>query len=304
MKNSYSTYLLSILLVTTLVFLLLYTSQRKQLEETQNQLLLTQPILNFLSFSLKEGNVDSSEYKNLTDLYNDSLLSPIATLNSYFKKLEKYQNNNQGILNEIAELEAQVIVLTLENSSLNAQLTKNNKTQRMELDSLLVEISLLQKLNTKAQAMQSQSLSALDSLQRQNKILQTNQKSILRFKSVSGVDITYFGSSQNGLAYGEGIGFYSNGNEYDGAWQGGKKHGYGVYKFPNGERYEGNFHTDKRQGFGKYYWPNGEIYIGYWYNDRRHGEGYITDKFKTKTSSGIWKNDLLDRQAPIEFKEL
>jgi hypothetical protein len=302
MKKSYFIYVSILLGLSSVVFFILFTLQRNQRLELEKQRSQTLPLLDLLKASLAQGKIDSLQYHSFSQEMQEFSQKPLDQLQKLYRELAQYQNNNAGILSEMEQMNAQIISLTFENTHNSQSLAENAKRQQLMQDSLVKELSTIQKLHQKAESLHNSSMAMVDSLQRQIKALQSHQKSILRFKSASGVDITYFGSSQNGLASGEGIGFYANGNEYDGAWQAGKKHGYGIYKFPNGERYEGNFHTDKRQGFGKYYWPNGEVYTGYWYNDRRHGEGYITDKSKNKTSSGIWKNDLLDRQTPVEFK--
>ncbi|HMP93340.1 MAG TPA: hypothetical protein PKD90_10740, partial [Phnomibacter sp.] len=111
------------------------------------------------------------------------------------------------------------------------------------------------------------------------------------FKGQRGVPIKYVGEWKNGMANGEGIGFFETGSVYKGQWQNNLRHGSGIFTWPDGEQYEGNYLLDKRHGFGKYIWKTGLWYEGEWANDERHGEGTLYAKNGQPRYSGIWKND-------------
>lgn len=130
---------------------------------------------------------------------------------------------------------------------------------------------------------------------------QVESQSMLRLKSPAGVDILYFGQTQNGRPHGKGIAFYANGNSYDGTWDSGDKHGSGTYTYPKGERYEGGFSRNQRDGLGTYTWPNGDTYRGYWKADRRNGEGVIRNTKGQVLRSGIWQNDKLVQGKNVQL---
>lgn len=130
---------------------------------------------------------------------------------------------------------------------------------------------------------------------------EVESRSMLRLKSPAGVDILYFGQTQNGKPHGKGIAFYANGNSYDGTWDAGDKHGSGAYTYPKGERYEGGFTRNKRDGLGTYTWPNGDIYRGYWKADTRNGEGVIRNAKGQVLRSGVWQNDKLVQGKEVQL---
>jgi len=169
------------------------------------------------------------------------------------------------------------------------------------VDSFVVKQQKLEETIRDKERLLQKKNSSVDSLMAQIKLQEKNKKDLLKFKSPSGTPITYFGEVSNGKAHGFGIGLYSSGSKYEGDWKYGYKHGEGTYEYPDGERYVGNFEADKRNGMGKYYWPNGDVYQGYWQADKRHGEGLIKDKSGKIVSSGIWKNDVLEKTADINF---
>lgn len=132
--------------------------------------------------------------------------------------------------------------------------------------------------------------------------LAVQNKTVLRLKSPAGVDILYFGQTEEGKPQGHGLGFYANGTKYEGDWENGDKHGNGTYTYPNGERYEGTFNRNKREGLGTYTWPNGDTYRGYWKDDKRNGEGAIKNAKGQVLRSGLWKNDKLAEGRAVDLK--
>ena len=53
-------------------------------------------------------------------------------------------------------------------------------------------------------------------------------------------------TDENGLAQGEGMIVYTNGDKYNGQFMNGRKHGTGVMQFSEGSRFEGNYQNDFR----------------------------------------------------------
>ncbi len=140
-----------------------------------------------------------------------------------------------------------------------------------------------------------------DSLRNIMQVSEKEKAEVIKFKSPSGVEITYFGQIKSGKPHGEGIGLYANGNKYEGEWSEGQKHGRGKYTFPNGEYYDGKFVNNQREGYGQYFWPNGDVYVGFWLNDRRHGKGVIKDYTGKVISTGEWVNDALSKTGDVNF---
>ena len=45
----------------------------------------------------------------------------------------------------------------------------------------------------------------------------------------------YLGEFREGVRFGQGIFFYSDGSKYEGQWENNVKHGYGVFTFADGD---------------------------------------------------------------------
>lgn len=127
---------------------------------------------------------------------------------------------------------------------------------------------------------------------------QLKQKSFgqyLRFESQKGNQMHYVGQVKGGKANGYGIALLDTGSRYEGQWQNGQRHGEGTFYWPDGEYYVGSYLNDKRNGLGTYHWPNKEKYIGQWKDDKRNGEGTFYGEDGKVVTSGIWKEDKLDK---------
>ncbi|GEM_PF-3203652 len=114
---------------------------------------------------------------------------------------------------------------------------------------------------------------------------------VITFESSKGKKVHYLGETDNGKAYGGGIGIWSTGGMYQGDWKSNQRHGEGRYEWSNNHIYEGEFKNDVREGEGIYYWPSGERYEGEWKNDRRNGKGTLYDKDGNIQYQGQWKKD-------------
>jgi hypothetical protein len=235
--------------------------------------------------------------KSIEDTLLNKYVKPLTIL------LENFYQNKDSILYESALQKKDIVIsnLNLEIEAFEQERIENAKKMKISIDSIqaLLETKKSEILNKEKTIRQGNK--SLDSLKSVVAEINGSKDVVLKFKSPSGTDITYFGKVKNGLAHGQGIGLYANGNRYEGEWLEGKKHGKGIYFYPDGERYDGDFTNDKRQGVGKYYWKNGDIYNGQWQNDRRHGQGVIKDRTGKTIGSGIWKEDTIEKSMEVNF---
>lgn len=108
---------------------------------------------------------------------------------------------------------------------------------------------------------------------------------------------------------GEGMMFFSNGDQYLGSWKNGLFEGKGVYRYANGESYEGGFMRGARHGEGKYRYSDGSYYHGEYRNvqsigfshssqlplcdGKRHGTGIRVWSTGARYE-GQWANDKMN----------
>jgi len=83
----------------------------------------------------------------------------------------------------------------------------------------------------------------------------------------------YEGEMKIGLAHGQGIYCYANGDHYDGEWKDGKRDGRGIYYFVDGAIYDGEWKDGKRDGRGLQISSNGSLHWYRWKEGLPHGYG-------------------------------
>ena len=91
----------------------------------------------------------------------------------------------------------------------------------------------------------------------------------------------YIGEQYNGIPYGRGKYFSSNGEIREGYFINGKLNGKGKMHLNNGIYLEGNFINDKLNGEGKSININGEKYEGNYTDGIRNGKGKLIIKGKS-----------------------
>jgi len=299
--NKYSILISLVAIIAVVVIGYNYHQKENELKSTTHSIRQLEGLIDVYHYALTNpgDELDSVSNSILTDLPSE-LVNHSNHIKSFIKRLMtegdttdfqtlflQQKTSLERVNRDFTELEEKNIKLERQIESIVDSFQIREK--RLE-DSIKDKEKLVQKRST-----------TLDSLTAQIKQLEKGKKDLLKFKSPSGTPITYFGEISNGKAHGFGIGLYSSGSKYEGDWKYGYKHGEGTYEYPDGERYIGNFEADKRNGMGKYYWPNGDIYHGYWQADKRHGEGVIKDKSGKIVSTGIWKNDVLEKSVDINF---
>lgn len=80
------------------------------------------------------------------------------------------------------------------------------------------------------------------------KELENNTKFIIGNKKL---ELKYEGEKRNGVRFGNGILYYSNGLCYEGEFRDGVRYGYGILKFNHIEIYNGDWVNDQIEGEGK-----------------------------------------------------
>lgn len=249
----------------------------------------------FLFFTLRKNSAKlqtQEKYANNLELENSRLLLALKQTESELLDSLTYSENKQDSLTRLLVYSSSNI------NQLRNQMIQQGLTKSTLLDSILRLHNHLTTVESKFQESRSGFLDSIHALKEQIELLgkKIDEQKTLKFKSPGGTQITYFGTTKDGKAHGNGIGLYANGNSYEGEWHEGQKHGKGVYKWADGERYEGDFILNKRTGFGIYYWSSGESYHGYWENDKQHGEGVIMDKSGKEKQKGLWKNGRFSEQ--------
>jgi hypothetical protein len=258
-------------------------------------ILLALLLSGFLFFTLRKNSAKlhkQEEYANYLELENSRLLHALEQAESKLLDSLIYSENRQDSLNRLLLYSSSNI------SQLRNQMSQQGLTKSILLDSISQLHSHFTTVESKFQKSRIDFLDSIHTLTVQIELLgkKIDEQKTLKFKSPGGTQITYFGTTKDEKAHGNGIGLYANGNSYEGEWLEGQKHGKGVYKWADGERYEGDFILNKRTGFGIYYWSSGESYHGYWENDKQHGEGVILDKSGKEKQKGLWKNGRFSEQ--------
>ena len=73
-------------------------------------------------------------------------------------------------------------------------------------------------------------------------------------KDIDGDEFQYHGQlDEDGVACGDGIGTFPNGDTHKGQFKDDKPHGVGVYTYEDGTRYEGEFKAGRMHGKITYY---------------------------------------------------
>ncbi len=118
----------------------------------------------------------------------------------------------------------------------------------------------------------------------------------LKFNNKKGSQMHYVGQVTDKKANGVGVAILNTGSRYEGEWKNNQRHGQGAFYWADGEYYIGSYSNDLRNGMGTYYWPNGDKYVGQWKDDQRNGKGSFYGADGSLVTSGVWKNDKLQKQ--------
>lgn len=111
---------------------------------------------------------------------------------------------------------------------------------------------------------------------------------------------TYDGDIVDGVAHGNGVYYYKNGDQYTGEVKYNKLDGFGTYNYRSGARYVGFFSYGKIHGIGTFE-DSYHIYKGTWRNSKRHGIFYKTAKQSQATFLQQWQNDKLIKSSRTQY---
>ncbi|MEM6633036.1 MAG: hypothetical protein AAF694_25420 [Bacteroidota bacterium] len=221
----------------------------------------------------------------LQEIPKDDAFSTAVHLGMHnMRKLEGMRAKIHSLENEESYeiLTAKMAEQTREVDSISSLLAVSRSIRSRQYDSLTFA---LEKANIRSKSLKSQ-------------IAQLPQSNYLKFIDKDGMEVFYVGGVKDKLAYGKGVGLYSNGNRYEGEWKANERHGKGTFYWSDGEYYVGNYYQNERQGQGNYYWPNGDKFTGLWQHDKRNGIGTFYGKDGKTVASGNWKNNkLIDREG-------
>jgi hypothetical protein len=86
----------------------------------------------------------------------------------------------------------------------------------------------------------------------------------------------YEGDFVRNLFSGQGLFSWANGNRFEGSFKDDKFNGQGVFSFADGSRYEGGFKDDLFDGYGVFTTVKGLRYEGSFKSDKFHGRGVLS----------------------------
>ncbi|MGF1532895.1 MAG: hypothetical protein ACFCUI_04280 [Bernardetiaceae bacterium] len=212
--------------------------------------------------------------------------------------IQQYLKNLQNMDSAYAATAQRNQLWVRENLSLRSSVEETTQERAELMDSLKKMKSYLSQVET-----------VLEEQKKCNKDLEKqiqevrNSTGRLTFSNSEGIEITYFGETQNGQANGYGIAIIANKGTYVGTWKDNLRHGSGKYRWHNGHVYVGDFAHGKRNGTGTYTFDTGEKYIGGWKDDLRHGHGALYTKDGTLIVRGDWKEDKFEKGSDKKYKQ-
>ena len=101
----------------------------------------------------------------------------------------------------------------------------------------------------------------------------------------------YEGEHESGVAHGEGVQTFTNGDKYKGWMAAGKRNGEGTYMFKNGDGYMGEFFADQRHGWGQFFFKEkGFFWEGEWNEGKQAGQGFVYfSQIQQGVFTGTWE---------------